>query len=134
MVFKRKKDGGFTLIEVLITIFILGVSLMALITCFIYGLNILARTRQAAIAAQCIQKEMEAIRNMSFDEVLALGTSWSDQNLAKLENGQGVLSLQDPGLGSDIKKLTASVTWTYHGRNMRQEIVTYVTREGINKK
>ena len=134
MIFKRKKVGGFTLIEVLITMLILGVVLMALITCFIYGFNVLTRTRQTAIAAQCVQKELEAIRNMSFSQVSALGTSWTHQSLAKLENAQGALSVQDSGLGNDIKKLTVSVTWTYRRRNMRDEIVTYITRDGINKK
>lgn len=135
MIFKRKKkDEGFTLIEVLITMVILGVVLIALITCFIYGFNVLARTRQTALAAQCAQKELESIRNMPFNQVLALGTSWTHENLAKLENGQGALTVQDSGLGEDIKKLTVRVTWTYRGRNMRDEIVTYVTREGINKK
>jgi len=135
MVFKRKKkDEGFTLIEVLVTLLILGMVAMALISCFIYVFNVLARTRQTALAAQCVQRELEAIRNMPFNQLLTLGTSWTHENLAKLENGQGALTVQDSGLGEDIKKLTVRVTWTYRGRNMRDEIVTYVTREGINKR
>jgi prepilin-type N-terminal cleavage/methylation domain-containing protein len=135
MIFKRKKKKrGFTLIEVLITMLILSAVLTSFITCFIYGFNVLSRTRQTAIAAQCVQKELEAIRNMPFNQLLTLDTSWTHENLAKLENGQGSLAVQDSGLGEDIKKLTVRVTWTYRGRNMRDEIVTYVTKGGINKK
>lgn len=135
MIFKRKKKNeGFTLIEVLITMVILGVVLMSLITCFIYGFNVLTRTRQTALAAQCVQRELEAIRNIPFNQLSTLGTSWTHENLAKLENGQGALTVQDSGLGGDIKKLTVRVIWTYRGRNMQDEIVTYVTRDGINKK
>jgi prepilin-type N-terminal cleavage/methylation domain-containing protein len=131
-----KKKGGFTLIEVLITIFILAVVLMTLVSAFIYGYNLLSRTKQVSLATQIAQEEIETIRNMPYDNILALGSSFTNERLSDLFNGQGVLAIEAvPGdTSGNIKKITASVRWKFKGQQMRKDIVTYVTREGINKK
>lgn len=130
---KKKKQGGFTLIEVLITIFLLGVVLMTLVSVFIYGFTLLARTKQVNLAAQIAQEEVEFIRNNSFDDILTLGTSFTHESLSSLLSGQGTLTIED-GPGDDIKKLTVSVTWNYRGIQQSKDVVFYITREGINKK
>ncbi|NIM90975.1 MAG: prepilin-type N-terminal cleavage/methylation domain-containing protein [Candidatus Aminicenantes bacterium] len=134
MMLKRKrKEEGFTLVEVLVTIVVVAVALMALLSVFIYGFNLLSRMKQTAIATQCAQEELENIRNLTFDEILALGPSFTNDSLTLLENSSGVRTIED-SVGADIKKLTISVFWTYRGQSMRKDIVTYITREGINKK
>lgn len=133
---KKRRGRGFSLIEVLITIFILAIVLTTLISAFIYGFSILSRTKQIALASQICQEEIETIRNLPFDTILTLGTSFSHPRLSALLQGQGVLTIE--GVPEDsqdnIKKVTASVRWNNKGRNMRKDIVTYITREGINKK
>ena len=134
MAIKRKnREDGFTLIEVLVTIMILAVVLIALFSCFIYGFTVISRVRQASIAMQCIQEELELIRNMPFDDILSLDSSFINESLPLLEDSSGILSLEDSG-GNDIKKLTVSVIWSYNGRQIRRDIVTFVTRKGINKR
>ncbi len=91
MSIKRKKDG-FTFIEVLITMLILGVVLIALLSCFIYGFSILSRMRQMTIATQSIQEELELIRNMPFNNILGLDNSFTNESLSLLENSSGIIS------------------------------------------
>jgi prepilin-type N-terminal cleavage/methylation domain-containing protein len=135
MMFKRKsKKEGFTLIEVLITILVLTVVLVAVLSTFIYGFNILARMKQTVIATQCAQEKLEHVRNLTFDEVLVIESTFTHEHFSLLEDGTGVISLEDTSLGDDIKKLTVSVLWTFRGNPMQKDIVTYITREGINKK
>ncbi|TET77527.1 MAG: prepilin-type N-terminal cleavage/methylation domain-containing protein [Candidatus Cloacimonadota bacterium] len=134
MAIKRKKrEDGFTLIEVLVTIMVLAVVLIALFSCFLYGFTVISRMRQTAIVTQCIQEELELIRNMPFNNILSLDSSFENESLSLLEDSSGILSLEDSG-GDDIKKLTVSVIWSYNGRQMRRDIVTFVTRKGINKR
>jgi prepilin-type N-terminal cleavage/methylation domain-containing protein len=134
MAIKRKnREDGFTLIEVLVTIMILAVVLIALFSCFIYGFTVISRVRQASIATQCLQEELELIRNMPFNNILSLDSSFTNESLSLLEDSSGILSLEDYG-GNDIKKLTVSVIWSYNGRQIRRDIVTFVTRKGINKR
>ncbi len=132
MAIKRKKDG-FTLIEVLVTIAILSVVLIALLSCFMHGFNIIFRMRQINIATQSIQEELELVRNMPFDDILSLDSSFTNESLSLLENSTGIIDLENSA-GDDIKKLTVSALWSCRGRQMRKDIVTYVTREGINRK
>lgn len=130
---RKSQEGGFTLIEVLITIMMLAVVLTAVLSCFIQGFDILMRMKQQTIATQCIQKELELIRTMRYSDILTLDNTFTNDNLAYLENSSGIIDLED-SIGAEIKKLTVSVTWTYRGRQMQKEIVTYVTKKGINKK
>lgn len=131
---KRKQKKGFSLIEVLVTIFILAIILISLISVFIYGFNLLSRTKQVTLATQAAQETVEFIRNMSFNDVQTITSFPSEINLPDyLVNGQGSLSIED-GPGDDIKKLTVSITWDYRGKQMKKNVVTYITREGIDKK
>ena len=129
----RKKEAGFTLVEVLITILLFTVVLTALLSCFIQGFDILMRMKQMTIATQSIQKELELIRNMHYNDILTMDSSFTNDNFSYLENSSGVISLED-SVGAEIKKLTVSVAWIYRGRQMRKEVVTYVTKKGINRK
>jgi type II secretory pathway pseudopilin PulG len=130
---RKKREEGLTYIEVLVTMVILAVVLIALLSCFLHGFNVLSRTRQMAIATQSIQEELELIRNMSFNDILTLDSSFTNESLSLLEDSSGVISLED-SLGCDIKKLTVSVLWSYHGRQMRKDVVTFITRKGINRR
>jgi type II secretory pathway pseudopilin PulG len=130
---RKKREEGLTYIEVLVTMVILGVVLIALLSCFLHGFNVFSRMRQTAIATQSIQEELELIRNMSFNDILTLDSSFTNESLSLLEDNSGVISLED-SLGDDIKKLTISALWSHHGRQMRKEVVTYITRKGINRK
>ncbi len=134
MAIKRKnREDGFTLIEVLVTIMVLAVVLIALFSCFLYGFTVISRMRQTAIVTQCLQEELELIRNMPFNNILSLDSSFENESLSLLEDSSGILSLEDSG-GDDIKKLTVSVIWSYKGRQIRRDMVTFVTRKGINKR
>ncbi len=136
---EKKKEEGFTLIEVLITMMILSGVMTALLSCFIYGLNIISRMKQTAVATQIIQEQLEDIRDMTYDEIVSLGTSFDNAGFEQLstwsgcEEASGAIAVES-SLGDDIKKITVTVQWTYRGRAQREDLVTFITREGINKK
>lgn len=136
---EKKKEEGFTLIEVLVTMMILSGVLTALLSCFIYGLNIISRMKQTAIATQIIQEQLEDIRDKTYDEIVSLGTSFENDSLEQLstqsgcEEASGGIAVESSE-GDDIKKVTVTVQWTYRGRAQREDLVTFITREGINKK
>lgn len=130
---QKNPQKGFSLIEVLIAVFILGIVSMTLVSVFMYGFNSVYKTRQISLATQIAQEEVELVRNMNYDDILLLGSTFSHESLSEFVSGAGVLAVEN-GPGDDIKKLTVSVTWIYRGTNMRKDVVTFITREGVNKK
>lgn len=130
---KQSKKGGFTLIEVMITILLLTVVMSAILSCFVQGFDILMRMKQMTVATQGIQRELELIRTMHYSDILSMDNSFTNDSFSYLDNSSGIINLED-SVGAEIKKLTVSVIWTYRGRQMQKEVVTYVTKKGINKK
>lgn len=130
---RKKREEGLTYIEVLVTMVIFSVALIALLSCFLHGFNVISRMRRTAIATQSIQKELELIRNMPFNDILTLDSSFTNESLSLLESSSGAVNIED-SLGDDIKKLTVSVFWSYRGKQMQKDVVTYITRKGINRK
>lgn len=121
------------MIEVLVTMFFLGSVLLSITSVLIYGSTLLLRMEQITIASQSIQKEVELIRSTPFDSILDLESSFTNDDLSRLENGQGQVFLED-STGTEIKKVTVRVVWTFRGRQMQRDVVTYITRGGINRK
>ncbi len=130
---QENPQKGFSLIEVLIAVFILGIVSMTLVSVFMYGFNSVYKTRMVSLATQIAQEEIELVRNMNYDDILLLQSTFTHDSLSELVNGAGEVIIES-GPGDDIKKLTISVTWVYRGTNMRKDVVTFITREGVNKK
>jgi prepilin-type N-terminal cleavage/methylation domain-containing protein len=163
---RTKKEGGFSLIEVLVTIFILGVVCITLISVFIYGFNLLAKTKQTAVVTQVAQFEVEKYRNMNFLDITAGTTTSTFQALFDfkqdetnpyyfmfkkdgseyipfLRNGQETIVIEDGStinMDENIKKMTVTVVWDYRNRTiasgdpMRKDVVTYFSKDGINRR
>jgi len=88
---------------------------------------------QITLATQICQEQVELIRNKPFDGILSLGTTYTNNKLASLLNGQGTQALES-SVGADIRKLTVSVSWSFRGQTLRKDVVTLITRSGIDKK
>jgi prepilin-type N-terminal cleavage/methylation domain-containing protein len=168
---RTKKEGGFSLIEVLVTIFILGAVCITLISVFIYGFNLLAKTKQTAVVTQVAQFEVERYRNMDFATIgvppisAPLGTTTStfqelfnddetspyyfmfkkdgSEYIPFLRNGQETIVIEDGStinMDNNIKKMTVTVVWDYRNRTiaagdpMRKDVVTYFSKDGINRR
>ena len=95
---------GFTLVEVLFAVLILGISLVSVGFLFSQGTAFMAGgIKEDAIATQAAQERIEAIRNMPFDSILLLGTTFTAAGLNNLNNATGTVAVTNPYGSNDIR-------------------------------
>lgn len=112
---------------------VLTAVLLSMAGFIVYGSNLLLKTEQVTIASRILEKRIEDIRSLSFDEVGLMDTSFTDDDFSRLQNAQGLCQVVNDS-GEDIKKVTLSVLWTFRGRQMRRDVITLITRWGVDKK
>lgn len=119
--------AGFTLIEVLITIFVVGV-LVAL-----YGVGVMTTslTREAAhqdIALHAASQQLESLRMGGYAALPASG-SFSNTQITQLPSGSGAMTVS--ALNAKTKQVVVTVSWQEGSRGSRSvSLSTYITETG----
>ena len=67
-----KKDGGFTLVEILFAMGVFAISLMALIQVFYYAMIMNTTSKQITSSASIARKEMDSLRLLTMAELDAM--------------------------------------------------------------
>ncbi len=123
----RTAVKGFTLIEVLIAVFIIAISLLGLAIGFSNGLAWIQVIREVSVANRIAQEKMEEIR----------GTDPADipYNTEETKLDKYNVYVDSPvQIEVGLTQATVRVTWTSHsGRELSRSLATYVTEWGINK-
>jgi len=145
---KRRPDGnpkGFSLTEVLVVTAMLGSVSVSLIGVFAYGFKLVSKTKQVTMATQVAQVQVERLRNTDYDLIpIATGTAvaldatnypflFTPEGTCFLQNGQGTVDVTQ-GIDENLKRLDVAVTWDFQGQPMRKDIVTYIAKDGINRR
>lgn len=129
-----KSSKGFTLVEVMITVLLLAFALIGTVAVFTNSSVYMAEIRQQSIATQALKEEIEEIRDMPFDTVTSLSSTFTSSGFSGLVNPVGTRTIDDPYSDNDIRRVTVSLAWeSPQGRGMSSSMGTLVTREGINK-
>jgi type II secretory pathway pseudopilin PulG len=131
---------GFTLIESFAGSVIFAIAL------FVVGLAIYAefsfinQNREKALATMSGQEYIERMRAMSFDNILAINSSWAmDVNnkpsaFAYLRNPQGTVTVDSIYGQANIRRVSVTIAWdSLAGGAKSTRLVTLMSRNGINK-
>lgn len=127
-------DSGFTLVEVLIAVFILSIvlagSLSVVTKCNVFINDI----HQLSVASHLLKKEMEEVRDLSFDNVLALDDSFTVSGYDNLfDSLQGAITLDDIYGNNHIRRITITLSWVNsQGRAVSRSITSLISRDGIS--
>lgn len=125
---------GYTLVEALVSILLATLAFASMAFVLNNGFRTAAENRTRMYAENAIREEMEIIRSMTYNNIVALGdaSSFNNAQLGKLDQATGVRRIAN-AFDANIKKITLTVTWTApSGRVLTQSITTYVTQGGIN--
>jgi prepilin-type N-terminal cleavage/methylation domain-containing protein len=117
---------GFTLIEVVITIFLVG--LLAVLTANILKVTPLSsHAKEEHTALAIASNKIEELRAGGYAAVPVSG-SFSDPDLANLPNGGGALTVS--AYNAKTKQVTVTVTWSESGTSRNVALTTLVTGIG----
>lgn len=129
-----KNKKGFSLVESLASSIILAIGLFAVGVALYTQFSSINQNREKAIASLAAQEEIENVRGMSFDDILALGTSFTATGFAYLGNPVGTINIDDIYGDANIRRVSITVQWnSANGSVMQKKLATLVTRNGIDK-
>lgn len=107
-------NRGMTLIEVVVTLFLISVSVVAIIPMFTFGTKTEQQVEARTTAISLAQEKMEALQAVTFAS-LASETSAAVSGFSGFSRGVQVTST-----ASNLKKIVVTVTWTSKFANSAQ--------------
>jgi len=145
---RRRSTQAFSLIEVTMSMGVIGVSVAALFSGFTSGFFTMQMSRENLRATQIMLEKMETIRLYSWDQVTAPNaaiatnfiptafTNYYDPNSPqKGVTYYGSLTITNAPIASsyntDMKQVTVRVTWQTGSISRNREFTTYVARHGL---
>ncbi|MFH0764695.1 MAG: hypothetical protein V1927_06805 [Candidatus Omnitrophota bacterium] len=129
---------GFTVIEAFAACSILAICLLSTGLAIYTQFPFINQNREKAIATLAAQEEIEKIRGLPFDAILAINPSWVAANLpagfAYLTNPACAVTLDAVYGDSNIQRVSVTVSWSStSGPTLQKTILTLISRNGINK-
>ncbi|QQS22733.1 prepilin-type N-terminal cleavage/methylation domain-containing protein [bacterium] len=126
-----KTQSGFSIIEVVVTLFIIGLTLVLLqMSANSVVLNKQARYKE--IATRIADQKMQSIRTTDFDSIPSTGT-FNDSLMSSIPSGAGNITVVD--VNDTLKDVTVRVTWSNSRSNGNNsvELQTYITEGGLGQ-
>lgn len=126
----RRLKKGFTLVETLIALALVGATLVVF-GAAVATLPAIKTARDQNIAYHVAAKKIEELRKTPFDSLPASG-SFSDPGLSNLSSSTASLVISDYEGSSDIKRVTATVSWDMLGATRDIVLETLIGESGLN--
>ncbi len=131
-----KANGGFTLLEAMIATMILGFVLASVLAVTSQSFRYLSDIRRTARSSQVLQQKLEDIRLLSWTDVNALPSTFTDpSDSSGLYKGSITMAPYDSySSTTTVMKVTLTVTWkNNNSRVMTNTLSTLVSNGGLNK-
>jgi Tfp pilus assembly protein PilV len=131
----RWRDAaGMTLLEAMIATMILGLVLASVLAVAAHSYRYISDLRRSATSSQMLQQKMEDIRLLTWSEVQALSSTFSNTNYPWFAGAVSQSAYDSYGSTTTVVELTLSVTWTNRsGRVLTNTLTTLVSNGGLNK-
>ncbi|MDB5170294.1 MAG: hypothetical protein JWN82_690 [Candidatus Saccharibacteria bacterium] len=127
-----EKDGGFTLVEILVTILLLGIATASLSSVFISIRNIQLQSSYYDTANRAAAREIESLRNDSYATLTAGQTINFTADLpTTLPNRNGTVVVSAPTDG--IRRVDATVTYKAQGKTRTLTLSSLIGEIGITQ-
>lgn len=134
-----------TIVEVVISTFILSIMAAGIIGCFAYGFFVMQLARENQRATQIMLEKLETVRLYNWDQVLTTGfipASFTDIYDPQAPEGsqgvtyQGTVAVAPVafanGYSADMRQITVTLTWTsLRNLTRTRSVTTLVAKDGV---
>jgi type II secretory pathway pseudopilin PulG len=130
---KRLNQTGFTLVELGVTILVLGIVLTSVISLFVNIQQAQTSTRYLETATYAAQSEIESLRTISYNN-LTPGQSidFTDQLPGSLPSGStGTVVVSEPLAG--LRRVDVTVSYNYKGQTRNVSLSSLIGVLGITQ-
>ncbi|CAN5119631.1 hypothetical protein BH09PAT3_BH09PAT3_2800 [soil metagenome] len=127
-----KQDGGFTLVEIVVAIMMLGVAIASISSIFISIRNVQLQTALYDSANRAAAREIESLRNDSYAGLVAGQTINFTNDLPTIlpnRSGSAVISAPSDGL----RRVDATVTYKAQGKTRTVTLSSLIGEIGITQ-
>lgn len=126
----KKSSDGFTLVELLVTIIVIGIVFTGLSSIFISIQRAQVRTSYLESATRAAQKQVESLRNSNYNNLTPGHDINFSSNLMGLPSGStGNVVVTEPTPG--LKRVDVTVTYTYEGQSKNVSLSSLIGVIGI---
>lgn len=126
------KSGGFTLVEIVVTIAIVGIAAAAINSIFISIRNIQVQATYLDSATRAAQREIESLRNDNYDSLSPGTVSFTSQLPSSLPNNKaGMATISQPA--TDLIRVDATVTYNSDKVTHTVTLSSYIGAIGITQ-
>jgi type IV pilus assembly protein PilV len=119
---RRGGDGGFTLVEIMIALFILVVAFLGIISTTAMVIKTNSFSKTMTTAATLAKDRMEVLKNTKYDNLIA-GSDTVDSTYTR------TWTVANNSPATDMKTITVSVVWTWQGTSHNVNLASVVAAE-----
>lgn len=129
----RYDQSGFSLVELAITILVLGAVITSIVTLFVNIQQAQVSTRYLESATYAAQAEIESLRNIDFNNLTPGQTiNFTNQLPSDLPPGStGTVTVSEPTAG--LRRVDVNVTYTYRGQSRTVSLSSLIGVLGITQ-
>ncbi len=129
----RNNQSGFTLVELVITILVLGVVLTSVVTLFVNIQQAQTHTRYLETATYAAQAEIESLRNINYNNLTPGQTiNFTNELPDSLPPGAtGTVTVSEPVSG--LRRVDVNVSYSYKGKDRTVSLSSLIGVLGITQ-
>jgi prepilin-type N-terminal cleavage/methylation domain-containing protein len=130
-----KKQSGFSLVEVIIAIFLVG-AIILVIANIPYAIRLITASQTESLVREAVAKKLEDLRLTGYDNLATGNTTFTDARLNKLSGILAATNVIDCPVmicpsGEAAKQVTISVSWSENNSPKSFKIMTLISKGGL---
>lgn len=126
---QQRKNGGFTLVEVLAAVLLLSIGLLAVLTADKAAQQTQKRATNMSVARNIAQSKIEDIRSAPIDTIAGTTGPAQDANLPKGNQVTTAVTAYPIASENDLYKATVTITWPESNSTRKVCYETLITRK-----